>query len=93
MEGIRTIKLGGQSEGSDRLTFVSAELLPLKYGYVPLVLVRYSVNDNLQEFGLRLDLDERVFLDSLDDPEMQDVLEKSAAELSDFIQERFVSAS
>jgi len=51
------------------------------------------VNGNLQEFGLRLDLDKRVFLDSLDDPEMQDVLEKTAAGLSDFIQERFVSAS
>ncbi len=34
------------------------------------VLIRYSLKGKEQELGLRLDLDKRVFLDHLDDPEL-----------------------
>ncbi|SUS08114.1 hypothetical protein DF3PB_5800004 [uncultured Defluviicoccus sp.] len=35
----------------------------------PFALVRYTVDGKLQDYGLRLDLDKRAFLDALDDAE------------------------
>jgi len=34
------------------------------------VLIRYSLKGKEQELGLRLDLDKRVFLDHMDDPDL-----------------------
>jgi hypothetical protein len=34
------------------------------------VLIRYALDGREQPFGLRLDLDKRIFLDSLDNPNM-----------------------
>jgi hypothetical protein len=93
MEGIRKIEFGGQIKGSKALTFDRAELLPLEYGYVPLVLIKFSIMGHEQPLGLRLDLDKRAFLDNLDSQEMQDVLEVAAEQIAEFVQENWIARS
>jgi hypothetical protein len=92
MENIRMIELKGHIDEGNSVSFVRAELLPLGLGYTPFALIIFSINDQPQERGLRLDLDKRAFLDNLDNVDMRTFIERSAARIADFVQERYLSA-
>ncbi len=47
----------------------------------PLALIKYSLEGAVQEYGLRLDLDKRVFLDHFEDEERERTLRKAAPEI------------
>lgn len=51
----------------------------------PIVLIRYSLKGEEQEYGLRLDLDKQVFIDSLGDEEQDRVLKEMAPQTVEFL--------
>lgn len=56
----------------------------------PFALVRYTVDGKLQDYGLRLDLDKRAFLDALDDAETNGKIRALVPEVIDAVIERQV---
>jgi len=72
----RQVPLPAGLAAGDRVTFVKATVFdnpPL-----PFAIVNYEVAGQLQENGLRMDLDKRVFLDDFEDPAIQEILSSSA---------------
>ena len=49
------------------------------------VVVKYTVDDQQLEFGLRIDLDKRVFLDHIDDSSLDDLVQVLAPALCDHV--------
>jgi hypothetical protein len=52
------------------------------------VLVRYALEGKEQEFGLRLDLDKKIFLDHLPDPKLDEIAQFLAKPIWEFIVQR-----
>jgi hypothetical protein len=67
MTSTRRIEFEGRVEDVGTLRFLRAEWQRDRSRFV---LIRYAVDGHEQPFGLRLDLDKRVFLDSLDNPKV-----------------------
>ncbi len=67
MASTKKIEFEGRVEDVGGLRFLRAEWQRDQSRFV---LIRYAVNGREQPLGLRLDLDKRIFLDSLDDPKM-----------------------
>jgi hypothetical protein len=61
MAEFRSIDLKGRVPGNDAIEFLSAEV-SAEY-YLPFAIIRYALEGEEQEDGLRLDLDKQVFLD------------------------------
>lgn len=51
----------------------------------PFVVIKYELWGRAQELGLRLDLDKQVFLDSLDDPDLNESLFSAAQEVCELV--------
>ena len=83
---VRTIWLEN-IEGDASIEFLRVEKIMGDYRYSPFVLVRYSLNKEEQKYGLRLDLDKKVFLDHLDDQEKEDILQAAAPKIVKFLEE------
>jgi hypothetical protein len=64
---VHTAKLNGKIKNIGPLNFVCVEWWGENTRFV---LLRYSINDEINKLGLRLDLDKKVILDDLDDPEL-----------------------
>jgi hypothetical protein len=67
MASTKKIEFEGRVEDVGTLHFLRAEWQRDKSRFV---LIRYAVDGREQPLGLRLDLDKRIFLDSLDNTEM-----------------------
>jgi hypothetical protein len=65
MVDVKTIKLPPFEKGP--LRFLRAERWDDQSRFV---LIRYALEGKEEEFGLRLDLDKKIFLDHLPDPEL-----------------------
>lgn len=64
--GRTIVQLPGSAMKAGNVELVQVELAsPIS----PFALVRYTVDGKLQDYGLRLDLDKRAFVDALDDAE------------------------
>jgi hypothetical protein len=72
--------------GGASITFRSVEI-PIGEGlYSPFVLVHYSINNELQEYGLRIDVDKQVFLDHFyEDQDKEEILLKAAPKIIAFL--------
>jgi hypothetical protein len=66
------------TEGS--IEFLSAETSGT--GYSPFAIVRYAIDGQEQDLGLRLDLDKQVFLDHFDDEGREAIVEHAAPIIS-----------
>lgn len=76
MAKFRTINLKGHVPGNDSVKFLCAEI-SAEY-YMPFAIIRYSLQGEEQEDGLRLDLDKQVFLDDhFEDKEKKKLLEEN----------------
>lgn len=82
-ENISSIHFNGKIKGGASIDFIRAEMTT-KYD-LPLALIRYAIQGQEQENGLRLDLDKRVFLDHLEDEEKNKVLDKAAPEIVEVV--------
>ena len=67
MASTKKIEFEGRVEDVGALHFLRAEWQREKSRFV---LIRYAVDGHEQPLGLRLDLDKRIFLDSLDNPKV-----------------------
>jgi len=76
---IRTINLKGHIPlpNDSAIEFLRAEMTLAQY-HLPFALVRYALQGVEQEYGLRLDLDKRVFLDHFDDDEKLEQVAQNA---------------
>lgn len=75
-----SIPLNGRVVGGGDMEFIEAEM-SAKYD-IPLAVVRYTLNGQKQQTGLRLDLDKQVFIDHFNgDTEKQKTLERAAPEI------------
>ena len=72
----RQIDLKGEITTTSSIEFLYAEMSAASTG--PLAIIHYSDDGNEQEYGLRFDLDKRVFIDHFDDPEKEKTLTSSA---------------
>ena len=79
---VREITLKGRVPGGPLLGFVSI-VIPVDDRYIPLLLVRYSVNGQTQEYGLRFDLDKQSFADHLPDPDQEKILQAAIPKISE----------
>lgn len=59
--------------------------------YSPFAIVRYSVNGEEQDLGLRLDLDKRVFLDHFEDINQESIVEHAAPIISGVVGDHLAS--
>jgi orotate phosphoribosyltransferase len=83
---IRTIDLTSNIPGGDSIEFLRAEVSKAAYRYSPFALVRYALEGVEQEYGLRIDLDKRVFIDHFDeDPKKEAVLHGAAPKIVKFL--------
>jgi hypothetical protein len=82
MQDTKSITLEGKLEDIGTLHFLRAEW---QRDISRFVLIRYSLNGDEQPFGLRLDLDKRVFLDSLDDPKVDESVQERIPEILSII--------
>jgi hypothetical protein len=78
MAQVQSIDLSSKLKQPGELTFLSAEWWSKSSRFV---LVRYSYKDEEQKFGLRLDLDKRIFLDHLDDPKLDEFVQRFYARI------------
>ena len=77
MPKTKLLDLKGMVPGDSGIEFLGAEV-PEDRG-VPFALIHYALDSQKQAYGLRLDLDKRVFLDHFeDDEEREAVLIRSA---------------
>lgn len=82
MAEFQEIDLQGCVDGA-LITFLRAEMSE-KY-QLPFALIRYSLGGKEQEYGIRLDLDKRVFIDHLQDERCEKFLEKAAPKIAEFL--------
>lgn len=75
MADVESVDLTKRLKPAGELVFLSAEWWSKSSRFA---LVRYSYQYKEQEFGLRLDLDKRVFLDHLEDPKLDKIIESYA---------------
>lgn len=66
------------------IEFLRAEL-PLARLHSPFALIRYALRGVEQEYGLRLDLDKRVFLDHFDDEELEQVAQNAVLRIVEVV--------
>lgn len=83
MPAIREIDLNGRLGENAAIKFLRAEVS--KEHRLPFALIRYSLYGKEQEFGLRLDLDKRVFIDHLPDEQDEEILEKIAPKIVEIL--------
>jgi len=83
MAKIRTINLKGHVAGGASIEFLRAEV-PETHR-LPFALIRYSLQGVEQEYGLRLDLDKRVFIDHFEDEEKEKTIESAAPKIVEFL--------
>src|SRR5712691_4356617 len=69
--------------GSSAICFLAAEVFTEPR--LPFALVRYSLRGEEQEYRLRLDLDKQVFLDHLDEEQLEIVIQKAAPEIIQYL--------
>ena len=74
----RSIDFHGHVRGTAPIEFLRADM-PVEPG--PLALIQYAVNGQEQRYGLRLDIDKGVFLDSSGDQEVDNAILPLAARL------------
>lgn len=77
MGKFRRIDLRDQVPSAGPIEFLSADVSAA--ANTPFAVIHYADAGKKQPFGLRLDLDKRVFLDHLDDPEKEEALCSSAS--------------
>ena len=85
---LEEIPLQGRVPGGASVEFVSVQVPIENDRYIPLALVRYSISGQVQEYGLRLDLDKRSFADHFwDSPEREKVLQSALSKIIEIIGE------
>jgi hypothetical protein len=72
MSKLTWVDLNHQVPDVDGVSFLRAEWWDERSHFV---LVRFALNGEEQELGLRLDLDKRVFLDHLSDPKTDKLIQ------------------
>ena len=82
MAEFQRVDLQGCVDG-EPITFLRAEMS--KEYQLPFALIRYSLHGEEQEYGIRLDLDKRVFIDHLQDEQCEEFLEKAAPKIAEFL--------
>ena len=86
MAKFRTIDLKGHVPSSTSIEFLCAEI-SAEY-YTPFAIIRYSLQGEEQEDGLRLDLDKQVFLDDhFEEQEKKELLKETAPKIVEFLGE------
>ena len=76
MADIKTIDLMHmKTEAAPWLSFLRAEWWDDSSRFV---LIRYSLEGKVQELGLRLDLDKKIFLDHMDDEKLDTIVQRQA---------------
>jgi hypothetical protein len=76
------ISLKGRIPGGASLGFFSIVIPMENDRYIPLTLVKYTINGELQKYGLRFDLDKRSFADHfLENPDQENVLRAAVPKL------------
>jgi len=75
MADIKTIDLKYITQAAPWLSFLRAEWWDDSSRFV---LIRYSLEGKEQELGLRLDLDKKIFLDHMDDPKLDTIVQHEA---------------
>jgi hypothetical protein len=79
-----SIDLKGRIKGGSSIEFLRAEMYE-EPRRIPSALIRYSVDDVEQAYGLRLDLDKRVFLDHFEDKEKQEAIARAIPEILEIL--------
>ena len=84
MNTIRIISLKGKIPGWNAIKFLRAEMSTRHRS--PFALIRYSYNRSEPEYGLRLDLDKRVFLDHpFDKEEENKAIDETAPKIVEYL--------
>jgi hypothetical protein len=82
MAEVESIDLKSKLKPAGELTFLRAEWWSKSSRFA---LVRYSYQYKEEEFGLRLDLDKRVFLDHLEDPQLDKIIQIYAGSIWEIV--------
>ncbi len=82
------VELKGRVNGGASIEFLQA--VTSGTFSTPFALVHYAIGGARQDYGLRLDMDKRAFLDHLDDPNQQRVIEYAAPVIVGLISDRLV---
>ena len=80
---IRRFDLVGRISGEKAIEFLQVEMLADRK--TPFALVRYSDNGKEPLYGLRLDLDKRVFIDHLEDHDKDEMVTRAAITIAEYI--------
>jgi len=84
MDNIRSISLEGRIPKRKAITFLRAEINAKRRS--PFALIHYLYNRSEQEYGLRLDLDKRVFLDHpFPEEEENEALDEAAPGIVEYL--------
>jgi hypothetical protein len=81
---VHTIDLKGYIPNGASIELLRAEV-PVGRYYVPVALVRYSLQGVEQEFGLRLDMDKRAFIDHFEDEELEGIIQQAAPKIVELV--------
>lgn len=81
---IRTIDLKGRIPGGASIEFLRVET-PVTEHDVPFALIRYALEGVEQEYGLRMDLDKRVFIDHFEGEAKEEVIQRAAPKIVEFL--------
>ncbi|MEP7366147.1 MAG: hypothetical protein ABI972_23045 [Acidobacteriota bacterium] len=80
---IRTVSVEGHLQAGERFEFLALDLATEPK--LPLATAYYAVDGVREPYGLRLDLDKRIILDSLTDEALQDEADQCAGHLFQFL--------
>jgi hypothetical protein len=80
----RAIDLRGHIPGGAAIEFLRAEVPSGQY-HGPFAVIHYALQGVEQDLGLRLDMDKQVFLDHFEDEEREEIIQKAAPEIVDFL--------
>lgn len=83
MSKFQEIHLRDRVGEHDPLTFLSAKVS--KEYLLPFALIHYTIRGKTPDYGLRLDLDKRVFIDHLEDDQDERVLQEAAPKIAEII--------
>jgi len=73
------VDLEGKVQNAGTIRFLFADVPASRS--VPFAVIHYADDGEEQAYGLRLDLDKRVFLDHLDDPKKDDAVRSRVLEI------------
>lgn len=83
---LKIIPLAGRVPGGASLDFISVQIPIENDRYIPLALVNYSLGGQVQEYGIRLDIDKRTVADHFDG-ERERVLQDAIPKIIDIVTE------